>query len=100
MSLQAPSSFPEVLRYRYPQDYLKWEPPEANLFCAGPLPSMGLPALQKEMLECLERTVRRALREKKINHSAMAVLLPRRDMPSFLFRQKFRMNQMCLLMIC
>jgi hypothetical protein len=61
---------------------------------------MGLLALQKEMLERLERTAPRALQEKKINHSTMAVMLPSRDMPSFRFQQKFRMSRMGWLTLC
>jgi hypothetical protein len=90
----------EVLRSRYQQDYLPRERWEVELLYAGPLPSMGLPALKKEMLECWERTARRAFQEKKIDHLTMAVMFPSRGMPPFPLQQKSRMNRMGWLMIC
>jgi hypothetical protein len=61
---------------------------------------MVVPVLKKEMPEHPEQTVRRALQEKKINHSTMAVMLPSWGMLGARFRQKFEMKRMGLSMVC
>jgi len=96
MWFREPSAFrPEGRPTRQRQGCLK---AEADLLYARPLPSMGVLALKKEMLECLEQTARQVPREKRTSRLTTEETSPSRDMLPFLFRQKFRKNRMCWLM--